>query len=264
MRGGDGTVTIELQSTGRRVTIMADSSYVDLVGEGSARASPRCRRANRSEWRPAKPEEHSAAKPSAIRASADWREASRDFSSPGEMQENGPRPCRREGRGRKPSQGRLLPCSFRTRRSLTPGGMLVQSNVSKTIRGRARMRCAGPRVDRTLVSLSATLRSYVGKPKAAPAISSSVPTRKRTRFQVLYDESNLVGLCIRVCFIGGLQAAAAEGLGFSLLRETEGAHSHVLLKVSGYWISWFFSILRCGRSIALCLFKWRPVQRLGL
>ena len=76
-----------------------------------------------------------------------------------------------------------------------------------------------------------------------------MPTRKRTRFQVLYDESNLVGLGIRVCFIEGLQAAA-EGLGFSLLRETEGAHSHVLLKVSGYWIFWFFSILRCGRSIA--------------
>ena len=31
--GGDGTVTIALQSTGHRVTIMADSSYVDLVGE---------------------------------------------------------------------------------------------------------------------------------------------------------------------------------------------------------------------------------------
>ena len=53
--GGDGTVTIELQSTGRRVTIMADSSYVDLMGEVKRESFTKAPKAGRSALYPAKP-----------------------------------------------------------------------------------------------------------------------------------------------------------------------------------------------------------------
>jgi hypothetical protein len=34
--GGDGTVTVEIHATGTRLTVMADSTYIDLVAKGKA------------------------------------------------------------------------------------------------------------------------------------------------------------------------------------------------------------------------------------
>jgi hypothetical protein len=39
---GDGTVTIEIKGTGQRVTMLAQSTYIDLLEK--AKASPRRRR----------------------------------------------------------------------------------------------------------------------------------------------------------------------------------------------------------------------------
>ena len=46
--GGPGTVTIEIAGTGQRMTVMADSTHVELVAKGKqGRASPRRRKAGR-------------------------------------------------------------------------------------------------------------------------------------------------------------------------------------------------------------------------
>jgi hypothetical protein len=34
--GGDGTVKVEIHATGTRLTVMADSTYIDLVAKGKA------------------------------------------------------------------------------------------------------------------------------------------------------------------------------------------------------------------------------------